>query len=78
MKVARKEGLEMRLREFEQLSREYADDPSRIRRDLEGKEDERRRTLRWQRAIRALEESGYPREERWETIRKHLEWAMSN
>ena len=77
MKVARKEGLEKRLREFEQLSREYADDPSRIRKDVEGKEDERRRAQRWQRAIRALEENGYPREERWETIRKHLEWAMT-
>lgn len=77
MKVARKEGLEKRLREFEQLSREYGEDLSRIRKDLEGKEDERRRAQRWQRAIRALEENGYPREERWETIRKHLEWAMS-
>lgn len=77
MRVVRKEMLEKPLHEFEQMTREYADDPLKVRKDLDGKEDERRRAQRWVKAIKALEDTlKYPREERWETIRKHLEWAV--
>ncbi len=77
MRKVQKESLEKPLKEFEQLAREYADDPLQYHRDLDGKEDERRRAQRWMKTIRALEETlKYPREERWETIRKHLEWAV--
>jgi hypothetical protein len=77
MRKVQKESLEKPLKEFEQLSREYAEDPLQYHRDLDGKEDERRRAQRWMKTIRALEDTlKYPREEKWETIRKHLEWAV--
>ena len=77
MRVVRKEMLEKPLNEFEQMTREYAEDPLKVRKDLDGKEDERRRAQRWVKAIKALQDTlKYPREERWETIRKHLEWAV--
>jgi hypothetical protein len=75
--MVQKESLEKPLKEFAQISREYADDPTKLRKDLEGKEEEARKAQRWLKAIRALEDTlNYPREERWETIRKHLEWAV--
>ncbi len=77
LRVVRKESLERPLSEFERLTREYAEDPLKITRDMAGKEDERRRASRWAKAIRVLEDTlKYPREERWDTIRKHLEWAI--
>lgn len=76
VRKVQKESLEKPLKEFEQLSREYANDPLQYQRDLNGKEDEQRRAQRWMKTIRALEDTlKYPREERWETIRKHLEWV---
>ncbi len=77
MRKVQKDSLEKPLKEFEQLSREYADDPLQYHKHLDGKEDERRRAQRWMKTIRALEENlKYPKEARWETIRKHLEWAV--
>lgn len=77
MRVVQRESLEKPLKEFEQLSREYSEDPLKLRKDLEGKEEEGRKAQRWLKAIRVLEDTiGYPKEERWETIRKHLEWAV--
>lgn len=77
MRKVQKDSLEKPLKEFEQLSREYAEDPLQYRRDLDGKEDEQRRAQRWMKTIRALEDTlKYPREKHWETIRKHLEWAV--
>ena len=77
IRMVQKESLEKPLKEFAQISREYADDPTKLRKDLEGKEEEARKAQRWLKAIRALEDTlNYPREERWETIRKHLEWAV--
>ena len=77
IRVVQKESLEKPLKEFEQLSREYSDDPLKLRKDLDGKEDERRKAQRWSKAMKVLEDTlGYPKEESWQTIRKHLEWAV--
>lgn len=78
IRAVRNESLERPLRDFQQLCTEYASDPLLILRHIEGNEDERRRAKRWIAAIQALENKfGYPKEEKWDTIRKHLEWAMN-
>lgn len=77
LRKAQRDLLEKPLKEFAERTNQYADDPTRYQKDTAGKEEERRKALRWKATIRALQDTlGYPEESDYKTIRKNLEWAL--
>ncbi len=77
LRKAQKELLEKPLKEFAESTNSYAEDWGRYRKDVAGKDEERRKAVRWKSTIAALEETlGYPEESDYKTIRKNLEWAL--